>query len=323
MYGWHSSSCLAAHAFILTMHITTKDALLQLESFHTEWSLSITYCLFQTNGLSRYWNRLLNPRKLIDVSYPGLLQGTNTQRAVKFNRLPEVKMCCHLQDNTRECKASADFTSVKGLMACRFVVLLLLPGDKDSWPAPSDQRGSLRNTLTTQATSFQVWPWSHFVLRGSRTLVLFKGECHWHLCCRGKIQCILRSLKYSTLYLFFQLFLFLFLLIDNKKKQKTYLHINLLSSLTQRPDGTLTGMVSFYSVFSRVLNHPVHTGLRTAHLLHVVSTDTDVVDLMGDCLVLAKAVSISHWNVPPCVIKSFPFQHLVWTEDCWIFCLYF
>lgn len=117
-------------------------------------------------------------------------------------------------------------------------------------------------------------------------------------------------LKFIEIYhivFIFQLFL-LFLLLIHKKN---YLHINLLSSLTQRPDGTLTGMVSFYSVFSRVLNHPVHTGLRTAHLLHVVSTDTDAVDLMGDCLVLAKAVSILHWNVPPYVIKSFPFQHLV------------
>lgn len=71
-----------------------------------------------------------------------------------------------------------------------------------------------------------------------------------------------------------------------------------LSSLTQGPDGTLTGVVSFHSVFSRVLNHPVHTGLRTAYLLHVASTDTDVMDLMEDCLVLAKAVSISESGCP-------------------------
>lgn len=71
------------------------------------------------------------------------------------------------------------------------------------------------------------------------------------------------------------------------------LYVLRCSSLTQGPDGTLTGMVSFYSVFSRVLNHPVHTGLRTANLLHVATIDTDVVDLMEDCLILAKAVSTS------------------------------
>ncbi|KAA8581558.1 hypothetical protein FQN60_003139 [Etheostoma spectabile] len=54
-------------------------------------------------------------------------------------------------------------------------------------------------------------------------------------------------------------------------------------------DGTLTDVVSFYSVSSRVLNHPVHTGLREAHLLYVASAATDSVDLMGDTLVLAKS----------------------------------
>lgn len=62
---------------------------------------------------------------------------------------------------------------------------------------------------------------------------------------------------------------------------------------TQGHDGTLTGVVSFYSVFSRVLNHPVHTGLRAAYLLYVASTATDLVDLMEDTLVLAKSVSVS------------------------------
>ncbi|XP_044034402.1 glycylpeptide N-tetradecanoyltransferase 1-like isoform X2 [Siniperca chuatsi] len=54
-------------------------------------------------------------------------------------------------------------------------------------------------------------------------------------------------------------------------------------------DGTLTDVVSFYSVSSRVLNHPVHTGLRAAHLLYIASTATDPVNLMEDTLVLAKS----------------------------------
>lgn len=65
---------------------------------------------------------------------------------------------------------------------------------------------------------------------------------------------------------------------------------------TQEHDGTLTGVVSFYSVYSRVLNHPVHTGLRTAHLLYIASTATDLVDLMEDTLVLAKSVSVAEYK---------------------------
>ncbi|XP_068615557.1 glycylpeptide N-tetradecanoyltransferase 1-like [Brachionichthys hirsutus] len=54
-------------------------------------------------------------------------------------------------------------------------------------------------------------------------------------------------------------------------------------------DGTLTDAVSFYSMSSRVLNHLVHKDLRAAHLFYIASTATDLVDLMEDMLVLAKA----------------------------------
>lgn len=64
-------------------------------------------------------------------------------------------------------------------------------------------------------------------------------------------------------------------------------------SYTQGLDGTLTGVVSFHSIFSRLLNQPVHTSLRTAHLLFVVSTATNLTDLMEDTLILAKSVSFA------------------------------
>ncbi len=62
---------------------------------------------------------------------------------------------------------------------------------------------------------------------------------------------------------------------------------------TQGDDGTLTDVVSFYSVSFRVLNHPIHTDLRAAHLLYVASTATDLADFMEDALILAKSVSVS------------------------------
>lgn len=40
----------------------------------------------------------------------------------------------------------------------------------------------------------------------------------------------------------------------------------------------------------------MHTGLRAAHLLYVASTATELVDLMEDTLVIAKAVSAEHKN---------------------------
>ncbi|XP_060950480.1 glycylpeptide N-tetradecanoyltransferase 1-like [Limanda limanda] len=59
--------------------------------------------------------------------------------------------------------------------------------------------------------------------------------------------------------------------------------------VVEADDGTLTDVMSFYCSSFRVLNHPVHTDLRAAHLLHVASSATDLTDLMEDALVLAKS----------------------------------
>ncbi|KAI3365267.1 hypothetical protein L3Q82_010360 [Scortum barcoo] len=59
--------------------------------------------------------------------------------------------------------------------------------------------------------------------------------------------------------------------------------------IVEGDDGAPTDVVSFYSVSSRVLNHPIHTDLRAARLLYIASTATDPVNLMEDTLVLAKS----------------------------------
>ncbi|KAM9716178.1 glycylpeptide N-tetradecanoyltransferase 1-like [Menidia menidia] len=52
--------------------------------------------------------------------------------------------------------------------------------------------------------------------------------------------------------------------------------------------GSLTDVVSFYSISYKVLNHPVHTVLRAAHLFYIASSATELTELMEDALVLAK-----------------------------------
>ncbi|XP_041670983.1 glycylpeptide N-tetradecanoyltransferase 1-like isoform X2 [Cheilinus undulatus] len=59
--------------------------------------------------------------------------------------------------------------------------------------------------------------------------------------------------------------------------------------VVESDDGTLTDVVSFHCTSYKVLNHPLHTGLRAAVLLCVASTATDPVILMEDILVLAKS----------------------------------
>ncbi|KAM3838366.1 glycylpeptide N-tetradecanoyltransferase 1-like [Diretmus argenteus] len=149
-----------------------------------------------------YWSRALNPRKLLDVNYPGVNRNMTLQRALKLNRLPEVTKTPGLRPMTRE-----DVPGIHSLLQANLRKFHLSP------------------VLSVQEVQ------------------------HW--------------------------------LLPRDNVIDTY--------VVQGDDGALTDAVSFYSVSSRVLNHPVHTGLRAAHLLYLVSTATDPVDLMEDALVLAKA----------------------------------
>ncbi|XP_059892600.1 glycylpeptide N-tetradecanoyltransferase 1-like [Gadus macrocephalus] len=70
------------------------------------------------------------------------------------------------------------------------------------------------------------------------------------------------------------------------------------SYVVEASDGTgLTDLVSFYTVSTRVLNHPVHSHLREARLLYCVTTATEPVDLVEDTLVLAKAKGLDLFSV--------------------------
>ncbi|KAF3853610.1 hypothetical protein F7725_014298, partial [Dissostichus mawsoni] len=149
----------------------------------------------------RYWHRPLNLRKLMELSYPSLKQNMSLQRAVKFNRLPDVTKTPGLRRMTEE-----DAAGVHSLLQANLDKFHLSP------------------ILSLQEVE------------------------HW--------------------------------LLPRENVIDTY--------VVQGDDGTLTDMVSFYSVSYRALNHPVHTDLRAAHLLYVTSTATDPVDLMEDTLVLAQ-----------------------------------
>uniref|UniRef100_A0A3B3UH68 Glycylpeptide N-tetradecanoyltransferase n=1 Tax=Poecilia latipinna TaxID=48699 RepID=A0A3B3UH68_9TELE len=148
------------------------------------------------------WHRPLNPRKLMEVNYPGLKQNMNLQRALKFNRLPEV-------------------TKIKGLR-----------------PMTEADAPRILSLLEKNLSNFHLSP-----------LLSLQEVEHWFL--------------------------------PKENVNDTY--------VVEADNGALTDMVSFYTVSSRVLNHPVHTDLRAACLLYAVCNATGVADLMQDTLVLAKA----------------------------------
>jgi len=57
--------------------------------------------------------------------------------------------------------------------------------------------------------------------------------------------------------------------------------------------GVITDFVSFYTLPSTVMHHPIHKTLKAAYAFYNVSTRTPWIDLMQDALVVAKNVSSS------------------------------
>lgn len=52
----------------------------------------------------------------------------------------------------------------------------------------------------------------------------------------------------------------------------------------------VTDFVSFYTLPSTVMNHPVHKSLKAAYSFYNVSTATRLIELMNDALISAKNV---------------------------------
>lgn len=60
--------------------------------------------------------------------------------------------------------------------------------------------------------------------------------------------------------------------------------------LFQGSGGVLTDLASFYTLPSTVMHHPLHRSLKAAYSFYNVHTQTPLLDLMNDALILAKLV---------------------------------
>jgi len=60
--------------------------------------------------------------------------------------------------------------------------------------------------------------------------------------------------------------------------------------------GVISDFVSFYTLPSTVMHHPLHKTLKAAYAFYNVSTRTPWFELMQDALIVAKNVSISLLN---------------------------
>uniref|UniRef100_A0A8C2KXX8 Glycylpeptide N-tetradecanoyltransferase n=1 Tax=Cyprinus carpio TaxID=7962 RepID=A0A8C2KXX8_CYPCA len=66
--------------------------------------------------------------------------------------------------------------------------------------------------------------------------------------------------------------------------------------VVENSDGKLTDFLSFYTLPSTIMNHPVHHSLKAAYSFYNVHTTTNLLDLMGDALILAKSKGFDVFN---------------------------
>lgn len=72
--------------------------------------------------------------------------------------------------------------------------------------------------------------------------------------------------------------------------------------LPQSSNGVLTDFLSFYTLPSTVMHHPVHKSLKAAYSFYNVHTETPLLDLMNDALIIAKMVSSSFLYILGCFL---------------------
>lgn len=68
----------------------------------------------------------------------------------------------------------------------------------------------------------------------------------------------------------------------------------------QNANGEVTDFLSFYTLPSTIMNHPTHKSLKAAYSFYNVHTQTPLLDLMSDALVLAKMVRRSPEGLEIC-----------------------
>lgn len=70
----------------------------------------------------------------------------------------------------------------------------------------------------------------------------------------------------------------------------------IVDSFVVMQDNEITDFVSYYTLPSTVMHHPVHKSLKAAYSFYNVSTRTAWIDLMSDALISAKQLGFDVFN---------------------------
>ncbi|XP_031214081.1 glycylpeptide N-tetradecanoyltransferase 2 isoform X2 [Mastomys coucha] len=66
--------------------------------------------------------------------------------------------------------------------------------------------------------------------------------------------------------------------------------------VVENPNGKLTDFLSFYTLPSTVMHHPAHKSLKAAYSFYNIHTETPLLDLMNDALIIAKLKGFDVFN---------------------------
>lgn len=99
-----------------------------------------------------------------------------------------------------------------------------------------------------------------------------------------------------------------------------------LSLSFQGTGGVLTDFTSFYTLPSTVMHHPLHRSLKAAYSFYNVHTQTPLLDLMNDALILAKLVMLPFYCQTPITTKEsekvFSFANVDSVCNLFLFCAF-
>ncbi|EHH25066.1 hypothetical protein EGK_08823 [Macaca mulatta] len=217
-------------------------------------------------GTCRYWHRSLNPRKLIEVKFSHLSRNMTMQRTMKLYRLPEASGAPDL--------ALKDWAALKLPQAHLCV---------------SEPLGMFYQPGICTTASYGFIPLKHFSSKSS---------------CQTPKTAGLRPMETKDIPVVHQLltrYLKQFHLTPVMSQEEVehwfYPQENIIDTfVVENSNGEVTDFLSFYTLPSTIMNHPTHKSLKAAYSFYNVHTQTPLLDLMSDALVLAKMKGFDVFN---------------------------
>ncbi|KAL0597873.1 Glycylpeptide N-tetradecanoyltransferase 1, partial [Plecturocebus cupreus] len=239
-------------------------------------------------GTCRYWHRSLNPRKLIEVKFSHLSRNMTMQRTMKLYRLPEASVPSDIgqgAESPHPDLALKDWATLSEL--------LFYSESQFSW-FPKETNGPT-------VANFGIL---RLVGRQAKSILKVPQQPEECLTNETPKTAGLRPMEKKDIPVVHQLltrYLKQFHLTPVMSQEEVehwfYPQENIIDTfVVENANGEVTDFLSFYTLPSTIMNHPTHKSLKAAYSFYNVHTQTPLLDLMSDALVLAKMKGFDVFN---------------------------